>query len=54
MAQNDHEDNNKVGEILYQGNKVPMVLRLVYAVFLAWAILYFAIYGVEDLVAWFK
>jgi len=54
MTQKEPIKNDESGEILYQGNKVPFILRCVYGVFLAWSVIYFFLYGFQDLLDWLK
>lgn len=54
MSEQENQDKYESGEIMYQGNQVPKVLRYIYGAFITWAIVYFAYYGVSDLLEWLK
>lgn len=54
MSDERSQEQYEAGEILYQGNQVPTLLRLVYAVFTIWAVSYFVLYCLPNILAWFK
>jgi len=54
MSDERSQEQYEAGEILYQGNKVPTLLRTVYVVFSIWAITYFVLYCLPDILSWFK
>lgn len=54
MSDERSQEQYEAGEILYQGNKVPTLLRLTYVLFTIWAVSYFALYCLPTIITWFK
>ncbi|QQR79940.1 MAG: hypothetical protein IPJ69_11430 [Deltaproteobacteria bacterium] len=50
----NESDNEPEGEILYQGNAVPKVLRVAYGVFIVFLTVYVSKFLIPDLVGWLK
>lgn len=54
MSNQISDENGPEEEILYQGEKIPKILRFVYVIFGTWAVFYVAKNLFPDLMTWLK